>query len=218
MKGFVAYYRVSTQAQGRSGLGLDAQRTAVAKFIASQVGTLRAEFSEVESGSSNTRPQLAQALSMCRREKCALVIAKLDRLARNVHIISQLLNAGVEFVATDMPFANKLTIHIFAAMAEYERDVISERTSAALGAAKARGVKLGNPTLSKVAHLGVQKNKEFADDFARKLMPVVSALMSRGLTTYSALARALNDGGVKTRRGCNWTPTAVRNLSLRLTS
>src|SRR5687768_7044156 len=129
MKRFVAYYRVSTRAQGRSGLGLDAQRAAVAAFVEGQVGTLHAEFSEVESGSTSTRPQLAQALSMCRKEKCVLVIAKLDRLARNVQIISQLINAGVEFIAADMPFANKLTIHIFAAMAEYERDAISERTS-----------------------------------------------------------------------------------------
>lgn len=215
MKKFVAYYRVSTRGQGRSGLGLSAQREAVAGYVTSQGGVVRAEFSEVESGSSSDRRLLAEALTLCRRERCVLVIAKLDRLARNVGFIAQLMSAGVEFIAADMPSANKLTIHIFSAMAEYERDAISARTSAALRAAKQRGVKLGNPTLGSVAHLGVAKNTQLADEFARKLMPLITALKAQGNCTYSALASALNQCGTRTRRGCAWTPMAVRNLSMR---
>jgi DNA invertase Pin-like site-specific DNA recombinase len=215
MKSFVAYYRVSTRAQERSGLGLVAQRKAVVDYVSSQQGLIKAEFSEVESGSNSDRPLLDEALKRCRREKSVLVIAKLDRLARNVSFIAQLMNSGVEFVAADMPSANKLTVHIFAAMAEYERDAISARTSVALQAAKDRGVTLGNPRLSAVASLGVKKNQRLADDFARRLMPLVNALRAQGVDTYSSLAEALNRSGARTRRGCAWTSTAVRNLSLR---
>src|SRR3954466_14112607 len=143
MPGFVAYYRVSTDRQGQSGLGLDAQRAAVAGFFGAR--ELIAEFTEVESGKRADRPQLAAALDLCRRRRAMLVIAKLDRLARNVAFIASLMEAGVEFTAVDMPSANKLTLHILAAVAEHEREMISARTRAALAAAKARGVRLGRP-------------------------------------------------------------------------
>src|SRR6266436_4972669 len=140
---FVAYYRVSTDRQGRSGLGLDAQRYAVMRHVASHDGELIADFCEIESGKRSDRPQLAAAIAAAKKAKATLIIAKLDRLARNVHFISGLMESGVEFVAADMPMANRLTVHILAAVAEHEREAISARTKAALAAAKARGVELG---------------------------------------------------------------------------
>ena len=142
---FVAYYRVSTERQGQSGLGLDAQKAAVAAYMRGK-GELEGEFVEVESGRKDDRPQLAAALALCRRKPGrVLVIAKLDRLARSVAFISNLMESGVAFLAVDMPYANKLTLHVLAAVAEHEREMISQRTKAALAAAKARGTRLGNP-------------------------------------------------------------------------
>jgi DNA invertase Pin-like site-specific DNA recombinase len=145
---FVAYYRVSTDKQGQSGLGLQAQREAVMNYLNGGTWTLVAEHTEVESGKRNARPELEKALAACRRHKAKLVIAKLDRLSRNLHFITSVMESGVEFIACDNPHANKLTIHILAAVAEHEREAISERTKAALAAAKARGKKLGGPRLS----------------------------------------------------------------------
>ena len=141
----VSYLRVSTARQGASGLGLEAQRAAVASFAMGSSHTVLTEFVEVESGSKSVRPQLNAALATCRLHRATLVIAKLDRLARNVAFIANLMDGGVEFVACDMPHANRLTLHLLAAIAEHEREMISQRTRAALQAAKARGVKLGNP-------------------------------------------------------------------------
>lgn len=215
MADYVGYYRVSTQAQGRSGLGLEAQRTAVATFVSSVSGELRAHFEEVESGGKSDRPQLRSALRYCRSKKATLVIAKLDRLARNVHFISQLMESGVEFVAADMPTANKLTIHIIAAMAEYERDVISQRTVASLRSAKVRGVALGNPAISTISRLGVAKNRELADQFACRLMPAIDALRATGVTSYSRIAESLEAAGVRTQRGGQWSAAGVRNIVCR---
>jgi DNA invertase Pin-like site-specific DNA recombinase len=142
---FVAYYRVSTDRQGRSGLGLEAQQKAVRDYLDGGAWEIVAEFVEVESGKRADRPELARALDACRKHKARLVIAKLDRLSRNLAFIATLMDSGVEFVAVDNPHANKLTIHILAAVAEHEREMISERTKAALAAAKARGKKLGTP-------------------------------------------------------------------------
>jgi DNA invertase Pin-like site-specific DNA recombinase len=140
---FVAYYRVSTDKQGASGLGLEAQQAAVQSYLNGGRWRLVAEFTEVESGKRNNRPRLAEALAVCRRRKATLVIAKLDRLARNVHFISGLLETGVNFVATDCPNDDRFMLHIRAAIAEDEARKISNRTKAALAAAKARGVELG---------------------------------------------------------------------------
>ena len=162
MTSFVAYYRVSTDRQGASGLGLDAQRESVSRFVGA--GQLAAAFTEVESGRKDTnRPQLQAALTECRKRKATLLIARLDRLARNVAFIANLMESGVDFVAVDMPQANRLTIHILAAVAEHEREMISARTKAALAQAKARGTRLGNPQPHEAlklanaakAHLGV---------------------------------------------------------------
>ena len=144
----VAYYRVSTDKQGQSGLGLDSQRAAVARYVAGK-GELIAEYTEIESGKSHlNRPQLKQAVEACKKQHAKLIIAKLDRLARNVHFISGLMESAVEFCAVDMPQANRLTVHIMAAIAEHEREMISARTKTALDQAKARGTKLGNPRLA----------------------------------------------------------------------
>ena len=140
---FVSYIRVSTTEQDESGLGLEAQRQAVSEYLARQSGKLLCEFAEIESGSRNDRVQLTDAIELCKRYKATLLIAKLDRLARNVAFISKLMESGIAFIATDNPHANKLMLHMLAAFAEHERDQIRTRTKAALAAAKARGVVLG---------------------------------------------------------------------------
>ena len=218
MTAFVGYYRVSTQAQGRSGLGLVAQKEAVAGYVESIGGDLVAEFQEVESGGKADRPQLLAALAYCRVKRAMLVIAKLDRLARNVHFISALIESGIEFVIADMPTANKLTVHIIAAMAEYERDVISQRTKAALSAAKSRGVALGNPNVGMLSEKGVASSRKRADDIANRMMPIIQAHQSSGITSYSKLALALEATGVKTQRGGRWTAMGVRNIVIRANS
>lgn len=216
MAAFVGYYRVSTRAQGRSGLGLEAQRDAVTSYVAKVDGDLVAEFEEVESGSVASRPKLEAALRYCKLRRAMLVIAKLDRLARNVHFISALMESGIEFVIADMPTANKLTVHIIAAMAEYERDVISQRTKASLGAAKARGTRLGNPDIRALSRSGVLKNQAGADAFARRLAPTITALRASGVTSYARLATALDASGVRTQRGGSWSAAGVRNIVLRI--
>jgi len=161
---WVAYYRVSTDRQGESGLGLDAQRKAVADYLNGGNWVLATAYTEVESGKrTNNRPQLAAALTTCKKLKAKLIVAKLDRLSRNVAFISTLMNSGVEFVAADMPHANKMTLQVLAVFAEHERDQISARTKQALAAAKERGVKLGGPKLSQASALGVASNQAKAD-------------------------------------------------------
>ena len=142
---FIAYFRVSTDRQGRSGLGLEAQRRSVDEYLRGLGTEPVAEYVEVESGKRNDRPELARALAACRKQNARLIIAKLDRLARNVAFVSGLMESGVDFVACDMPTANRLTIHILAAVAEHEREMISERTKAALASAKARGMAPSRP-------------------------------------------------------------------------
>src|ERR1700730_16270329 len=203
------YLRVSTDRQGQSGLGLEAQRKAVLDFLNGGRWKLAAEFVEVESGKRNNQPQLAAALAACKRLKALLVAAKLDRLARNVAFISRLMESGVEFVAADMPFANKLTIHILAAVAEHEREAISARTKAALAAAKARGVKLGGPKLKQAQRRGIASNKANADRFAANVLAVIEQIKASGATSLRAIAEALTARGVATPHGGVWTPVQV---------
>jgi DNA invertase Pin-like site-specific DNA recombinase len=146
---FVAYYRVSTDRQGRSGLGLEAQQAAVRSYLGT--ATPIAEFTEIETGRRNDRPELDRALALCRKRKARLIIAKLDRLSRNLAFIAALMDSGVEFVAVDNPHATRLTLHILAAVAEHERTMIGERTKAALQAAKARGIRLGRNGADRLA-------------------------------------------------------------------
>jgi DNA invertase Pin-like site-specific DNA recombinase len=210
MTEYVAYYRVSTDQQGKNGLGLDTQRQAVAGFVAGH-GTTIAEFTEVESGRQTDRPQLAQALATCQQQRATLVIARLDRLARNVAFIANLMESGVDFVAVDMPEANRLTIHILAVVAEHERDLISSRTKAALKAAKIRGVRLGNPNPLPAAKKAVQALKAQTAAYQVTVRPLVQQLQQEGYT-LAALARELNRRGVPTARGGRWYATTVKNI------
>lgn len=206
---FVAYYRVSTDRQGRSGLGLDAQREAVRRYLASTGGTLGGEFVEVESGKRNNRPELQKALVACRRQKGRLIIAKLDRLSRNVAFIATMMDSGVEFVACDNPHATRLTLHILAAVAEHEREMIAARTKAALQAAKARGVRLGRNGAERLA----PAYKAAAVERARELGPILQELAGMSAREIAAeLARR----GVRTPRGGRWHPQTVMRLLERI--
>lgn len=205
---FVAYYRVSTARQGVSGLGLDAQREAVARATAA--GEVVAEYTEVESGKRKDRPELLKALAEAKRQKAVLVIAKLDRLARNVAFIANLMEARVKFVALDIPQATDFTLHIMAAVAEQEAKMISKRTIDALAAAKARGVKLGSPVdTSEQARAVLSKRAEARREQYR---PIVADLRKRGINTLAGIADALNARGIKTPRGGEWSATQVQRL------
>src|SRR5882724_437094 len=219
---FVAYYRVSTEKQGASGLGLEAQREAVARHVTVAGGVIAAEFQEVESGKRNDRPEIAGALAACRAQRATLIIAKLDRLARNVAFISNLMDSGVDFLAADMPLANRLTVHILAAVAEHEREMISARTKAALAAAKARGVKLGNPNLragdrASAIAAGRARSRR-ARSKARDIAPYIDAARKAGCKTLSEVGEALTARGIKTPGGCsNWSAEQVRRVVVRST-
>ena len=219
---FVAYYRVSTARQGRSGLGLDAQRRAVTNYLNGGRWKLCAEFTEIESGKRSDRPELAKALAACRVHKATLVIAKLDRLARNVCFIANLMESGVDFVAVDMPAANRLTVHVLAAMAEYESAAISARTMAALAAAKARGVQLGGdrgnlPAVAKKgAKASVAVRQRQATNRARDLAAIVQELRQGSRTSLRQIAAGLNEREIPAPRGGIWRVGQVAALVKRL--
>ena len=215
LRPYVSYLRVSTDRQGKSGLGLEAQREAIDAFLNGNCWELLAEFVEIESGSKADRPELTQALAACKRHKAILVIAKLDRLARNVHFVSGLMEAGVEFRCADMPEANKTMLQLWAVMAEWEREQIIKRTREALQAAKARGVKLGSPVPGKGSAMGVAAQKAQADRFAANVRPVVSEIQAAGVTSLRGIADALNARGVRTARGGAWHASSVRNVLAR---
>ena len=216
---FVTYLRVSTDRQGRSGLGLEAQRKAVVDHVAGK-GVITAEFVEIESGKKNDRPQLARALVEAKRTGAVLLIAKLDRLARNVAFIANLLEAGVEIAAADMPEANRFLLHVMAAVAEHETRMISDRTRAALAAAKARGVVLGwaipgrAEEQRQAALSGAAQNARNADKHAQNVLPIIRELSSRGLS-LRMIADELNVRQVRSARGGSWHATTVRNMILR---
>ena len=213
---YIAYYRVSTAAQGRSGLGLEAQQAAVKAFLQGRDHTLVESFVEVESGRNSERPRLGEALALARKLKATLVIAKLDRLARSVSFIANLMNAGVEFVACDMPAANRLTLHIMAAVGEAEARMISERTVAALQAAKNRGVRLGNPTnLSDAQAAGHKTMVQQADDHAAKVISTIRDIVHGGTVSVHKIAAQMNERGVPTRRGGQWSGTSILNTIRR---
>ena len=218
---FISYLRVSTARQGASGLGLEAQREAVSKYLNGGHWLLVQEVLEVESGKRNDRPALAEALRLCRLHRATLVIAKLDRLARNVHFISSLMESGVDFIACDFPEANRLTVHILAAVAEHEASMISARTKAALEAAKARGVALGghrgsSERMKGMAAKGTRVSASVRQQSAAKrrddLLPVIEDLRSKGATSLRAIAEGLNVVGLTTARGGQWTATQVMRV------
>ena len=219
----VAYERVSTARQGRSGLGLEAQRSAIDAFAGSRGAEVFARFTEVESGRKNDRPELKKALDLARLTGATLVIAKLDRLSRNAAFLLTLQASGVRFLACDMPEANDLTVGIMALVAQQEREAISRRTKEALAAAKARGVTLGNPNgaaaLKRAGKGGVALRGAVAanaDDFARSLGLVIAEIRTAGQTSLRAIAAELNDRGIETRRKGAWHVSSLRNLLVRL--
>lgn len=208
----VAYVRVSTDKQGKSGLGLEAQVAAIAGYAASIGADTLATFTEVESGKINERPELNKALALARKHKAKLVVAKLDRLARNVAFTAAIMDSGVEFIACDNPFATRLTLHILAAVAEHEAAAISARTKAALAAAKARGVKLGSRDN---ARLVTARNRKTDNAIARakNIAAVITDIERAGVTTLAGIATALSARGIKTPRGNdNWLPTQVARV------
>lgn len=218
MKTYVAYLRVSTTKQGIDGLGMEAQESAIKAYN----GNVIEKFIEVESGKRNDRPELIKAMEYCKMTGSTLIIAKLDRLARNVHFISGLMESKIEFVACDFPEANNLTLHIMAAFAEHEAKAISARTKAALAIAKSRGIKLGTDNLSclppekmiAARTKGTEIVKQRADDYAQKVITVVRSLQSQGMS-LRAIAKELGGLNIRTARGGAWTPTAVKNIITR---
>jgi DNA invertase Pin-like site-specific DNA recombinase len=220
---FVAYYRVSTQRQGRSGLGLEAQQRAVRDHLDGGRWRLIAEITEIETGKRADRPKLAAALKLCRVHGATLIIAKLDRLARNVAFVSALMDAGVEFEAVDFPQANRLTIHIMAAVAEHEAKAISDRTKAALASAKARGVSLGGvrknhkPFTAKARAKGPKVMAARARERAADLAPILAELRAGGVTTLHGIAVALNERSIPTASSAGrWRATSVSRLLARV--
>jgi DNA invertase Pin-like site-specific DNA recombinase len=219
---FVAYLRVSTARQGKSGLGLEAQREAVQRFVASRSGRIIApEFLEVESGKhDNNRPELAKAIKRCRLTGATLVVAKLDRLSRNAAFLMTLRDSDVEFIAADLPEANTMTVGVMAVVAQHEREAISVRTKAALAAAKARGKKLGGrrPGAGNIGRYQRQGVKAAMAKAAERLSLVTDDLRkldAEGLS-LNAMATRLNAQDIRTSRDCAWTATAVRRALLRL--
>jgi DNA invertase Pin-like site-specific DNA recombinase len=216
---FITYLRVSTERQGQSGLGLEAQRAAVADHVAGK-GWIAAEFVEIESGKKNDRPQLARAMAEAKRIGAVLLIAKLDRLARNVAFIANLLEAGGEIAAADMPEANRFLLHVMAAVAEHEAQAISDRTRAALVAAKARGVALGWSMPARAdeqrqaSRKGASRNARIADQHAANVLPVIRQIAAGG-ASLRQIADELNARGAKTARGGLWYAATVRNLMAR---
>lgn len=215
MKTYVSYIRVSTQKQGRSGLGLEAQEQAVTDYLHTYGGELIGQFSEVESGARDDRPELHKALRACRLKGATLLIAKLDRLSRNHRFLVELQDSSVNFICCDMPDANRLTIGLMANIADYERQLISERTRAAMKAAQARGVVLGNPRLSEFRNTDTRKANAVriskSQAYKAEILEVITEMESEQGERLSAkeIARRLNDSGYQTPRGCEWTHNQV---------
>lgn len=218
MKKYIAYYRVSTVKQGQSGLGLEAQKASVADYLSTAKGELINEFTEVQSGKQNNRPELDKALRKCRLTGATLLIAKLDRLSRNAAFLINLQNSATDFVACDMPEANELTVGLMACLADYERVLISNRTKEALKAAKARGVKLGNPNLDKIRCTDTSAARtakiEKAKERNTEILDVITEIQDSTTDQLSlrAIARQLNTAGYTTARGKAWQATSVSRI------
>jgi DNA invertase Pin-like site-specific DNA recombinase len=221
MERAVAYYRVSTKRQQRSGLGIDAQRAAVKRFTEADGIAIAREYVEAETGKGadalDRRPELAAALALARKLKCSVVVAKLDRLSRDVAFIAGLMAQRVPFVVAELGRdADPFMLHLYAALAEKERQLISERTKAALAARKANGGRLGNPrNIAQAGELGRQIQVSAADEFAAKVLPAVDAIRRSGAETLDAICYALNQQRIRTARGKRWHVSSVANLLAR---
>ena len=220
MPSAIAYYRVSTARQGRSGLGIEAQKAAIARFAEAEGIAVIGDHTEVETGKGadalDRRPELAAALAEARKGKCPVIVAKLDRLSRDVHFISGLMAHRVPFIVAELGAdADPFMLHLYAALAEKERAVISARTKAALAAKKAAGARLGNPRAAEAAAKAHAANRAAADQFAANVLPIVRHIEAAGAKTPRAIAAALNARGVRTARGGLWHDSTVRNLLAR---
>jgi len=212
---FVSYVRVSTKAQGASGLGLEAQGAAVRAYVDQAGGEIVGNFVEIESGAKDDRPALLQALACCRRTKSTLLIAKLDRLGRSVRFVSTVMDSGVDFRAVDNPHATRLTLHILAAVAEHEREAIAARTRAALAAAKSRGIRLGAPDPKIGADRSRAVRTSKAKQRAENLAPIISRIRATGISSLREIAAALNARGVKSPSGGQWYAASVARAEQR---
>jgi DNA invertase Pin-like site-specific DNA recombinase len=209
---FVAYYRVSTNKQGIDGNGIMAQKEAVKRYLASLECELLGSFEEVESGANDERPQLAAALELTKAKRAILVIAKLDRISRSASFLLQLQDSGVDFVACDMPNADKFTVGILALVAQRERELISQRTKAGLAIVKARGTVLGNPHPAEALKRAQETIQERKQDFAKEALKAIREIQSTGIHSLNRLADCMNKRGEKTARGGKWTATAVKRV------
>ncbi len=217
---FISYLRVSTQRQGQSGLGLEAQRSAVEGYLNGGKWKLLQEVVEVESGKrSDNRPQLANALRLCRVHRATLLVAKIDRLARNVAFISALMDAGVKFTAVDMPDVNEMVVHILASVAQGEAKAISDRTKVALAAAKARGTRLGGTRWDHLASVaaeghmeGLKVRRQRRERFIADILPMIEEKQRQGATSLRLIADALNAEGAPAPRGGEWTAVQVQRV------
>jgi DNA invertase Pin-like site-specific DNA recombinase len=221
---YVAYYRVSTLKQGATGLGMDAQRETVTQWINGGNWEMIGEFVEVESGKKNDRPQLAAAIALCKKKKATLVVAKLDRLGRNLAFIANLMESKINLVVADQPAVNNFTLHILAAVAEQERIDISKRTKAALAALKKKGVtkagkkidRLGQQNdaiLRDMGHNGHATQSAIAQQFADNTLPIIEQIQAAGLKTLREIATALHARGIKTSTGrADWHPQQVKSI------
>jgi DNA invertase Pin-like site-specific DNA recombinase len=222
MRAAVAYYRVSTDKQGKSGLGLEAQREAVQRFVAAEGLELIGELTEIQTGKGadalDRRPVLREALALAKKAKVAVVVAKLDRLSRDVAFISGMMAHRVPFIVAELGAdCDPFMLHIYAALAEKERRLIAERTRLALAAKKAQGVQLGNRTnLADAQRAGQAANRAAADVFAANVLPIVRQMQAAGVTNHRNLAAGLNDRGIRTARGGAWHHSTVRNLLTRV--
>ena len=217
----IAYIRVSTDRQGKSGLGLDAQRNAIVEFAAANGFVVAGEFEEVETGKGadalDRRPQLAAALAAARRAKCPVIVAKLDRLSRDVAFVADLMAQRVPFIVAELGAdADPFMIHIYAALAEKERAMIAARTKAALAGLKAKGVQLGNRTnLPEASAKGAAGNRREADAFAANVLPIIATIQAAGITSARAIAEELNARRIETARGRSWSGMQVTRILAR---
>ena len=216
MMNFIAYYRVSTQRQGQSGLGLESQQSVVTDYINRQEGALLHQYTEVESGKNNNRPELAKALQHCQLTNATLIVSKLDRLSRDLHFLSSVMQSNIKFICCDQPNSGPLVLQVLAAVAEEERRAISTRTKLALTEAKKKGIQLGNPNFNEVrntctsnAHSEFMANTE---KYREAILPVIENVRASGKTTLKGIADELNRLGFKSRTGKQFHPSTVRNL------
>jgi DNA invertase Pin-like site-specific DNA recombinase len=224
MERVVAYLRVSTQRQQRSGLGIEAQRSIIRQFASTEALVIAAEFVEHESGKGadalDRRPQLAAALAAAKASKCSVVVSKLDRLSRDVSFVAGLMTQRVPFIVAELGRdADPFLLHLYAALAEKERRLISDRTKAALAAKKASGIQLGNPrNLTLAGAVGRSIQIKTADEFAKSVLPIIQAVRAAGAQTLASIATGLNERGIKSSRGGKWHVSSVANVLGRTAS